>query len=127
MDLPWLDNVVRTKRPQRLPVVLSRSETRDVLMRMKGVYGLTANLLYGTGMRIMECVRLRVKDVDFDRGEILVRDGKGRELEIQPIIATPLKFSAMAIENSTFFLGDHLTLLPSYRVVPANKLTDQPF
>jgi integron integrase len=77
MDLPWLDNVVRAKRPQRLPVVLTRSEVREVLVRMKGVYGLMANLLYGTGMRLMECVRLRVKDVDFERGEILIRDGKG--------------------------------------------------
>jgi integron integrase len=77
VDLPWLDNVVRAKRPQRLPVVLTRSEVREVLIRMKGVYGLMANLLYGTGMRLMECVRLRVKDVDFERGEILIRDGKG--------------------------------------------------
>ncbi|MEY3880140.1 MAG: Integron integrase [Pseudomonadota bacterium] len=77
IDLPWLDNVVRAKRPQRLPVVLTRTETREVLVRMKGVYGLMANMLYGTGMRLMECVRLRVKDVDFERGEILIRDGKG--------------------------------------------------
>lgn len=77
INLPWLDNVVRAKRPQRLPVVLSRSEVREVLARMKGIYSLLANLLYGTGMRIMECVRLRVKDVDFDRHEILIRDGKG--------------------------------------------------
>ncbi|MGZ4924195.1 MAG: integron integrase [Halobacteriota archaeon] len=77
MDLPWLNNVVRAKQPQRLPVVLTRSEVRDVLARMKGVHGLMANLLYGTGMRLMECVRLRVKDVDFERNEILIRDGKG--------------------------------------------------
>jgi integron integrase len=77
IDLPWLDNVVRAKRPQRLPVVLTRTETREVLVRMKGMYGLMANMLYGTGMRLMECVRLRVKDVDFERGEILIREGKG--------------------------------------------------
>lgn len=77
VDLPWLDQVVRAKRPRRLPVVLNRSEVGEVLSRMQGVYGLMANLLYGTGMRLMECVRLRVKDVDFERGEILVRDGKG--------------------------------------------------
>ena len=53
VDLPWLDNVVRAKRPQRLPVVLTRSEVREVLKRMKGVYGLMANLLYGTGMRLI--------------------------------------------------------------------------
>ncbi|MGZ8222892.1 MAG: integron integrase [Methylobacter sp.] len=77
IDLPWLGNVVRAKQPQRLPVVLTRSEVREVLARMKDVYGLMANMLYGTGMRLMECVRLRVKDVDFERSEILIRDGKG--------------------------------------------------
>jgi integron integrase len=77
IELPWLDNVVRAKRPQRLPVVLTRNEVRAVLDRMTGVYGLMASILYGTGMRLMECVRLRVKDVDFERGEILIRDGKG--------------------------------------------------
>ncbi|MBL1264383.1 integron integrase [Candidatus Methylomicrobium oryzae] len=77
IDLPWLDNIVRAKQPQRLPSVLTRTEVSAVLARMSGVYGLMANLLYGTGMRLMECVRLRVKDVDFERGEIMVRDGKG--------------------------------------------------
>lgn len=77
MEVPWLDKVVRAKRPQRLPVVLSRQEVRQVLDRMSGIYGLMGALLYGTGMRLMECVRLRVKDIDFERGEILIRDGKG--------------------------------------------------
>jgi integron integrase len=77
IDLPWLNDVTRAKRPQRMPVVLTREETRAVLDRMTGVYGLMARLLYGTGMRLMECVRLRVKDVDFARREILIRDGKG--------------------------------------------------
>lgn len=77
IDLPWLDNVVRAKRPARLPVVLTRNEVTAVLGRMTGTHALMARLLYGTGMRLMECVRLRVKDVDFERAEILVRDGKG--------------------------------------------------
>jgi integron integrase len=77
IDLPWLNNVVRAKQPQRLPVVLTRTEVREVLARMKGMHGLMTNMLYGTGMRLMECVRLRVKDVDFERNEILIRDGKG--------------------------------------------------
>ena len=77
IDLPWLDNVVRAKQSQRLPSVLTRTEVRSVLTRMSGIHGLMANLLYGTGMRLMECVRLRVKDVDFERREILIRDGKG--------------------------------------------------
>jgi integron integrase len=76
-QLPWVDNVVRAKRPQRLPVVLSQAEVARVLARLEGRDWLMANLMYGTGMRLMECVRLRVKDVDFARNEILVRDGKG--------------------------------------------------
>jgi integrase len=78
VDLPWLDGVVRAKRPsQRLPVVLSGNEVQRVLDRMQGVHALLARLLYGSGMRLMECVRLRVKDLDFEQGEILIRDGKG--------------------------------------------------
>jgi integron integrase len=77
INLPWLDGVVRAKTPQRLPVVLTRQEVMRLLGCMSGVYALLAQLLYGTGMRLMECVRLRVKDVDFERAEIVVRDGKG--------------------------------------------------
>ncbi len=79
IDLPWIGEIVRAKRPQHLPVVLTRTEVREVLIRMKGVYSLLGYLLYGTGMRLMECVRLRVKDVDFERNEIIVRDGKGNK------------------------------------------------
>lgn len=77
INLPWLDEVVRAKRPARLPVALTREEVQSVLGRTEGTYGLMLRLLYGTGMRLMECVRLRVKDVDFSRAEIIVRDGKG--------------------------------------------------
>lgn len=77
INLPWLDEVVLAKRPARLPVVLTREEVQAVLGRTEGTYGLMLRLLYGTGMRLMECVRLRVKDVDFSRAEIIVRDGKG--------------------------------------------------
>ena len=77
VDLPWLDNVTRAKKPQRLPTVLSVAEVAAVLERMEGTYALMARLLYGTGMRLMECVRLRVKDLDFGRRETMIRDGKG--------------------------------------------------
>lgn len=77
IDLPWMESVVRAKRPQRIPVVLSRDEVTRLLALLEGPTWLMAALLYGTGMRLMECVRLRVKDVDFDRGEICVRNGKG--------------------------------------------------
>jgi integron integrase len=76
-DLPWLDGVESAKAPKRLPVVLTVAEVQAVLSRLSGTHWLIGCLLYGTGMRIMECLRLRVKDVEFARGEILVRDGKG--------------------------------------------------
>jgi integron integrase len=75
--LPWMDTMVRAKKPQRLPVVLNRSEIALVMERMEGTYSLMARLLYGTGMRLMECCRLRVKDIDFGQREILIREGKG--------------------------------------------------
>jgi len=78
-DLGWLDGIVRAKRPQRLPVVLTHDEVQVVLKHMRGVPLLMASLLYGSGMRLLECARLRIKDVDFTRGEITVRDGKGRK------------------------------------------------
>jgi integron integrase len=77
VELPWLEGVVRAKRPQRVPTVLSREEVMRVLACMEGRPWLLANLLYGTGMRLMEVLRLRLKDLDFDRSEITVRDGKG--------------------------------------------------
>ena len=76
-ELPWLVNVENAKRPARLPVVLSRPEVNAVLDGMHGINGLVARLLYGSGLRLMEAVRLRVKDVDLERCELLVRDGKG--------------------------------------------------
>jgi len=77
VELPWLDKVEAAKTSKRLPVVLTRDEVMAVLSRLEGSHGLIGRLLYGTGMRIMECLRLRAKDVIFERNEILVRDGKG--------------------------------------------------
>ena len=76
-ELPWLDNVEQAKAPKRLPVVLTRAEVQALLTRLEGTHWLLASLLYGAGLRLMECLRLRVKDVDFARKEILIRDGKG--------------------------------------------------
>ena len=73
-----LDDLIRARRPKRLPEVLGRGEVRLILSQMNGTALLIATLLYGTGLRLLECLRLRVKDIDFERGEILVRDGKGR-------------------------------------------------
>ena len=77
--LPWLEGVEAASTPRRLPVVLTREETALLLDRLVGTNRLIGRLLYGTGMRIMEGVRLRVKDVEFSRRAILVRDGKGRK------------------------------------------------
>ncbi len=77
IQVPWMDDIRRAKRPQRLPVVLDREETAALLGEMDGVHCLMASLLYGSGLRLMECIRLRVKDVDLVRMEITVRQGKG--------------------------------------------------
>src|SRR5690606_33427852 len=77
VELPWLDDVVRARGPERLPGVLSRDEVRAVLSEMHGVTRLMATMLYGSGLRLLECCRLRVKDVDFGRRQIVVRRGKG--------------------------------------------------
>ena len=77
LDLPWLGEIVRAKKPVWLPVVLSVAEVQLLLAQLQGELWLMASLLYGSGMRLMEVVRLRVKDVDFSRNEIVVRDGKG--------------------------------------------------
>jgi integron integrase len=74
-----LDQTVRAKRPVRIPLVLSRNEVTAVLGQLQGVTWLMASLMYGSGLRLLECLRLRVKDVDFDRRELTVRDGKGRK------------------------------------------------
>jgi integrase len=76
-DLPWLDDVVRVKRPVRLPVVLTREEVRALLQRLDGAPRLMACLLYGAGLRGLECCRLRVRDIDLGSGHITVRAGKG--------------------------------------------------
>ena len=76
-DLPWFDGLVRAKRPVRLPVVLSEAEVRKLLEQLDGVPWMMASLLYGAGLRLQECLMLRVKDVDFAYRQILVRDGKG--------------------------------------------------
>jgi integron integrase len=78
--LPWIDDIVRAKRPKRVPVVFTQDEAKAVLSRMSGTPRLMAHLLYGSGLRLMECVRLRVKDVDLSYLQITVRDAKsGRD------------------------------------------------
>jgi integron integrase len=79
IDFDWLDHLERAKRPARLPVVLTERELRHVLAHLDGRNWLMASLLYGSGLRLMECIRLRVKDIDFEYQQITVRDGKGQK------------------------------------------------
>jgi integron integrase len=78
-EMPELSNVIRPKRPKRLPVVLTPAEVRAIFAEISGVHRLICGLLYGSGLRLMEGLRLRVKDLDFERRELVVRDGKGRQ------------------------------------------------
>ncbi len=92
--LPWLDEVEQAKTSKRLPVVLTQDEVAKVLVQLAGTHHLIVSLLYGTGMRILEVLRLRVKDIDFARKEILIRDGKGYKDRITMLplsLITPLK------------------------------------
>src|SRR5437879_13208355 len=77
VELPWLDDLVRARRPRRLPVVLSRDEVCGALARLAGTPKRMACLLYGAGLRLLECARLRVQDIDFEARHIVVRAGRG--------------------------------------------------
>jgi integron integrase len=78
-NLPWIEGVQRARQPQHLPVVLTRTEVKHVLAQLEGTVWLMASLAYGAGLRLLECLRLRVKDTDFERGELTIRDGKGQK------------------------------------------------
>ncbi len=79
IEIDWVDNVVRAKRPKYLPVVLSPNEVKTMIRAMDGTYQLMAKILYGSGLRLMELLRLRVQDVNFDYEQIVVRSGKGNK------------------------------------------------
>ena len=92
LNLPWLEGLVRANRPKRLPTVLSRGEVRTLLAHLHGTPHLMGLLLYGAGLRLLECCRLRVKDIDFDSNRITIRSGKGNKdrYAILPAVAKPL-------------------------------------
>ena len=99
VELPRLDDVIRAKRSQSLPVVLTRDEVRAVLERLEGVPRLMAMLLYGAGLRLLECCRLRVKDVDFATNQLVIRDGKGRKDRVTMLPAAIKSALAAHIER----------------------------
>jgi integron integrase len=105
-DLPWLDNVVRAHRPRRLPTVLDKGEARRVIDHLSGDHWLIAGLLYGSGLRLLEALRLRVKDLDLYHHRLLVRDGKGakdRVTIVSPALVEPLRHHLVKVRT----LHDH--------------------
>jgi integron integrase len=98
----WLDEMVRARRPQRLPIVLSRPEVRALLGALDGVHWLMASLLYGAGLRLLECLRLRVKDLDFAKRQLVVRAGKGDKdrVTVLPVaVAEPLTVQLAKVQT----------------------------
>lgn len=88
IDLPWLDGIVRARESKRLPVVLTQREIAALLRHVHGTPGTVIKLLYGTGMRLLEGLRLRVKDIDLERREIVIREGKGDKDRVTMLPAT---------------------------------------
>ena len=94
IDLPWLSNVIRARTPTRIPVVLPRHEVQSLLDHLDGQFHLIGQLLYGGGLRLMESLRLRIKDIDFEYSQVVVRDGKGQKdrVTILPdVVVEPLQ------------------------------------
>src|SRR5580765_6656112 len=89
-ELPYVANIERARKPKRLPTVFTRDETKRIFASLEGTYRLIAGLLYGSGLRLMECLRLRVKDIDLSYGQITVHDGKGEKDRIT-MLPTKLK------------------------------------
>lgn len=99
-EIGWMDTLERAKLPQRLPVVLTESEVRDVLGQLEGRHWLMSSLLYGAGLRLMECLRLRVKDIDFEYGQITVRDGKGNKDRVTMLPESSVNLLKLQLEKS---------------------------
>ncbi len=85
MPLSGLESFIRAKKPKQLPVVLTQNEVNRLLSQLQDIPGLMASLLYGTGRRLMECVRLRVQDIDFNYQQIVIRCGKGQKDRVVPL------------------------------------------
>jgi integron integrase len=93
-DIGWLHDIVRAKQPQRLPVVLTQDEVAKVLRQLSGVTWIMGTILYGAGLRLLECLRLRVTDLDFSYHQIVVQDGKGQKDRVTMLpqhVKTPLQ------------------------------------
>ncbi len=100
LELPWLDNVVRARRKANMPVVLDRSEIRAILAGLPSPHDRIVGLLYGSGLRISEALRLRVKDVDFRRRELVIRDGKGAKDRVTVLADSSLPAMKVQVEKA---------------------------
>ncbi len=100
VELDWLQGLVRAKRPERLPVVLTQDETARLLSELRGTEWLMASLMYGAGLRLLECAELRVKDLDLASREVRVRDGKGRKDRVTVIPARLVEPLASAVADT---------------------------
>lgn len=119
IELPWMDDIRRAKRPERVPVVLTRDEVRRVFEQLAGVHWLVCGLLYGSGLRLLEALRLRVLDLDLTRLELTVRQGKGgkdrRTMLAQPMLE-PLQLQLATVRQlheRELGLGQGRVLLPN--------------
>src|SRR5690606_12222800 len=102
IELPWMTDVVRAKKPARLPVVMTPHEVAALLAQLDGTYWLIASLLYGSGMRLMECLRLRVKDIEISRRQILVRSGKGNKDRVTVLATAAVPALQLHLERRHF-------------------------
>jgi integron integrase len=110
--LGWMNDIVRAQRPVRLPVVLSRSEVASLLSQLRGPVWLMASLMYGAGLRLLECAELRVKDLNFDRGELMVRDGKGGKDRVTML---PAALNGPLLDHLARVKGQHVADLAAGR------------
>jgi integron integrase len=109
-EIPVTIESVRAKRPRRLPTVLSQEETRRLLAQTTGLHRLMAQLLYGSGLRLMECLRLRIKDLDFEKREIIVRDGKGEHDRVTMLPASLCQPLQIHLANVKLQFEDDLSM-----------------
>ena len=103
IELPWLDQIVRSQRPKRLPVVLTRTEVRAVLGNLSGGDWLVVSLLYGSGLRLLEVLHLRIKDVDLGQRKLIVRDAKGMKDRVTVLpdgLVEPLRRATLCVTRS---------------------------
>src|SRR5262245_19276673 len=115
-DADAFEHFVRAHKPRRLPVVLSPAEVRALLARLEGTPRLVASLLYGSGLRLLECLELRVKDVDFAQREIRLRQGKGRKDRVTPLAGPDRHSNAMSSRSMEMISGSSITL-PSLSIM----------